>query len=109
MSEQVGEIKASLGEALGLLGEGDPATGYKEFLFRLQLAQNALIQNERKIWLRTKVGKEMLSEFSNASGKLLGLLKSGGGQEDIEGAVGELEAVARKMNEETRRRSMVVT
>ncbi len=37
------------------------------------------------------------------------MLKSGGGQEEIEGAVGELEAVARKMNEETRRRSMVVT
>ena len=73
---------------------------------RLQAARNTLVQNERKIWLRTKAGKEMLSEYGEASQKLLGAVENGSG---IEEALTEVEARAKSISDEIRKRSMVVT
>jgi hypothetical protein len=73
---------------------------------RLQAARNTLVQNERKIWLRTKAGKEMLSEYGEASQKLLGAVENGSG---IEEALIEVEARAKSISDEIRKRSMVVT
>ena len=73
---------------------------------RLQAARNALVQNERKIWLRTKAGKEMLSGYGEASRKLLDAVESGSG---IEEALAGVEAHAKGISDEIRKRSMVVT
>ena len=78
----------------------------RDLLTRLQAARNTLIQNERKIWLRTKTGKETLSDYSEASLKLLGAVESGSGLKE---ALTEVEAQAKRISDEIRKRSMVVT
>jgi len=89
----------------------------REIRTRVQMAQNAIIQNERKIWLRTKEGKEMIGEFGVASTKLLGAVERLQRQrapdaallKDLKAALGEVEFHAKRVNEESRRRSMAVT
>ena len=88
----------------------------RDLTTRVQFARNTLIQNEKKIWLRTKVGREILRDFGAASGKLLDVLmgsqKSGGIESNIlkaDAALRDVESHAKRLNEETRRRSMVVT
>ena len=81
----------------------------RDILTRLQAARNTLVQNERKIWLRTKAGKELLSNYGAASLKLLGVVKSGSSLEAAEEALTEVEAHAKRVSDEIRKRSMVVT
>lgn len=94
-----------------------PDDEMRDVQIRIQMAQNALIQNERKIWLRTREGKEMVGDFGVASTKLLGTVERLQRSEapdtsllkDLKAALGEVELHAKRLNEETRRRSMVVT
>ena len=94
-----------------------PDEDMRDIQYRIQIAQNALIQNERKIWLRTKEGKEMVGDFGVASTKLLGAIERLIKSEvegtslikDLKAALGEVELHAKRLNEETRKRSMVVT
>ena len=113
MGESLNNAKQALNktiETIGTTGQhGIPDSELRDLLTRLQLARNALVQNERKIWLRTKIGKEMLVEFSEASARLLGVVESGSGLEEIKEALADVELQAKRLNEETRRRSMVVT
>ena len=81
----------------------------RDLMTRLQLARNTLVQNERKIWLRTNVGKEMLGGFGEAAGRLLDRVESDSGLEEIEAALADVELHAKRIDEETRRRDMVVT
>ena len=81
----------------------------RDLLTRLQAARNTLVQNERKIWLRTKAGKEMLSDYGEASLKLLGVVESGSSLEAAEEALTEVEVQAKRLSDEIRKRSMVVT
>ena len=78
----------------------------RDLMTRLQAARNTLVQNERKIWLKTKAGKEVLSDYGEASLKLLGAVESGS---SIEEALTEVEAQAKRISDEIRKRSMVVT
>lgn len=94
-----------------------PEDKMRDLMTRIQLAKNSLIQNEKKIWIRTKVGKEILSDFNAASEKLLGVVEKLQRVHEIEPdllvevdvALGDVESHAKRLNEETRRRSMVVT
>ncbi|MFQ6053177.1 MAG: hypothetical protein ACE5OO_02970, partial [Candidatus Bathyarchaeia archaeon] len=76
MGEALTFAKDVLRRTLDLLREAPPGSVPEEDLrdinTRIQIAQNALIQNERKIWLRTKEGKAMIGDFGVASTKLLG-------------------------------------
>ena len=74
-----------------------------------KIVQNALVQNEKKIWLRTKKGREMLSEAGAATGRLRAALDAPVNLGELEAALAEVEAHARAIDEETRKRSMVVT
>ena len=67
---------------------------------RVKWAAKVVGQNLNKIWLRTKVGKPM---------DALRKLKTGAGQEEVRAAVDALESKAKEIDEESRRRSMVVT
>ncbi len=78
----------------------------RDLLTRLQAARNTLVQIERKIWIRTRAGKEMLSDYGEASLKLLCAVESGSGLEE---ALTEVEAQAKWISDEIRKRSMVVT
>ncbi len=113
MGESLNKAKDDLGRALDTLRAMEsgsfPEDGLRDLATRIQFARNALVQNEKKIWLRTKMGKEMLSGFGDASSKLLDALDSGSSLEEIEAALAEVELQAERVNEETRRRSMVVT
>lgn len=121
MGESLNFVKGVLDRTLELLREVPSGAVSEDELrdiqIRIQIAQNALIQNARKIWLRTKVGKEMIGEFGVASTKLLGTLERLQRVEatdpdipkDLKAALGEVELHARRMNEESRRRNMVVT
>lgn len=87
-----------------------------EIRIRIQAALDALIQNERQIWLRSKEGKEMMGDFGVASTKLLGAIERLQRTEtpdpnllkDLKAALGEVELHAKRLNEETRRRGLVL-
>ncbi len=112
MSETINTVKDALSRVIEALRESaveEASEGERELLTRLQSAQNSLVRNERKIWLRTRAGKEMLTEFEAASEKLKLAVESGSGLDEVEEALAGVEAQAKRIEEETRRRSMVVT
>jgi hypothetical protein len=104
-------VREAIDRAMVTLGE-EPSLSQahkRDLLIRLQLAQNTLVQNERKIWIRTKVGKEMLGSFGEAAERLLNHVESDSGPEDIEAALADVELHAKRIDEESRRRDMAVT
>lgn len=108
MGESLETAKSTLERVMEALRGSSNASEseLRDLLTRLQAARNTLIQNERKIWLRTKAGKEMLSDYGEASLKLLGAVESGSGLEE---ALTEVEVQAKRISDEIRKRSMVVT
>ena len=108
MSEEMETAKSTLERVMEAL-KGSSVVSESEardVQTRLQAARNVLVQNERKIWLRTKAGKEMLSDYGEASKTLLDAVGSGSG---VEEALAEVEAQAKRISDEIRRRDMVVT
>jgi hypothetical protein len=80
------------------------------------MAHNHLVQNERRIWLRTRDGREILERFNRAASRLLEasnrLIENPMDRSmvgEFESALLEVEECARRLDEESRRRSMVVT
>lgn len=113
MEESLQLAKDALSRAIESLSSS-PVAGasdmvMRELVTRLQFARNALVENEGKIWLRTRAGKEMLSAYQESSVGLLRAVESGACVEEIEDALIDVESQAKRLNEETRRRSMVVT
>lgn len=113
MGESLSKAKEALGKALDTLQAEDYKSvsegELNDLAIRIQFARNALVQNERKIWLRTKAGKEILGGFGEAAERLLDHVESNSGLEEIETALADVELHAKRINEETRRREMVVT
>ena len=91
---------------IGLKLKDDEARGVST---RLQKVANTVEENKTKIWLRTRAGKEMVEAIQRAAEELLGVLGSGSGNDEALLALAALEAQAAKVDEESRRRSMVVT
>ena len=82
----------------------------RTLLTRLQKTANTVTENEKKIWLRTKVGKPLVQSFQDSTDRLLKVFDSESPKlEDITVAMNDVEANANKIGEESRRRSMVVT
>ncbi len=111
MDESLETAKSTLERVMETLRGSSNASEneLRDILTRLQAARNTLVQNERKIWLRTKAGKEMLSDYGEASQKLLGVVESGSSLKAAEEALTEVEAQAKRLSDEIRKRSMVVT
>lgn len=116
--EEAESAKSRLQSAIKALGRVSTIEreGLAELHLRLQMAYNILVQNERRIWLRTRDGREILERFNRAASKLLeasnSLIESPGDKstvEKFENALLEVEECARRLDEESRRRSMVVT
>ena len=77
---------------------------------RLDKVMNIVMENESKIWLRTRVGEPMLKELQDAVDYASKALVGGNpASEGFEAALKEVERKATKIDEESRRRSMVVT
>jgi hypothetical protein len=102
IKEKLAGIKSTLAATKN--GEAYPA-GLQT---RLGRVSNIVIENESKIWLRTKVGEPMLRELQDAVDNAHKLLEGECAQE-FEAALRMVEVKAAKIDEESRRRSMVVT
>jgi hypothetical protein len=77
---------------------------------RLAKITNVILENESKIWLRTKVGEPMLMELQAAVEEAYKVLEGGDSAlKSFETALGGVERKAARIDEESRRRSMVVT
>jgi len=113
LGESLNSAKDALSRAIESLSASHVAgasdVAMRQLVTRLQFARNALIENEGKIWLRTRAGKEMLSAYQESSNGLLRAVESEASIEEIEDALVDVESQAKRLNEETRRRSMVVT
>ena len=99
MSEQMESAKLNL-EKLMLDMEDD------ELKQRINDVSGIISRNRKKIWLRTKTGKPLAEDIERSSVELVNSVRK---QSGIEEALGELEAKAKNIEEESRRRSMVVT
>jgi hypothetical protein len=112
MSEKVNSIKNIVAEALEFVNEirdDIPGNQLNDLRSRLQFVRNTVIENEKKIWLRTKKGKELISELSVRSERLLESVKEKQASTDFENILQEMEEKAKEIVEEIRKRSMVVT
>lgn len=122
MGEKLDTVKGSLVSALNILDTLPsgvlPSDELRDLRIKIQMGLNALIQNEKAIWLKTKKGRDILDEFQHASVKLIDVVEplKGGAHptlptflEEVKTALVGIEAGAKKLNDETRRRSMVVT
>ena len=63
-------------------------------------------QNKGKIWLRTRSGKPMAAKMESTASEVLQKVQEGA---DISEAIDELMSIAKEIDEESQRRSMVVT
>lgn len=91
------------------MGDVFPGTSIRDLVTRLQIVKKILVQNEKKIWLRTKKGREMLLEVEEASKTLLEILKTSLDYNEIQKSVVAIEMYGVKLEEEIRLRSMVIT
>jgi CRISPR/Cas system-associated protein Csx1 len=74
----------------------------RSLLARAQLIYNIVVQNEKKIWLKT-------SDLNSSSVTLLEVVEQFKDEVELEAALANVESQTRKIEEEIRRRSMVVT
>ena len=110
MSEIEGVKKALEGviEAVKVL-KGITEVKRRSLLVRAQSIYNVVVQNEKKIWLKTSVGKTMVSDLNSSSVTLLEVVEQFKDEVELEAALANVESQTRKIEEEIRRRSMVVT
>jgi len=102
-------VREIIDESLDLLKEQDDGTDSPRLMSRLESVSSVLIRNEKKIWLRTKKGRGMLADVSEAAERLRGALAFSGERDTVDAALGDVETLARAIEEESRKRSMVVT
>ena len=84
----------------------DSASGYR---FRLDKISNIVVENESKIWLRTRISEPMLKELQDSIDQAYKSLEDEGVSSRFEASLREVEAKASRIDEESRRRDMVVT
>jgi len=84
----------------------DSASGYR---FRLDKVSNTVVENESKIWLRTRIGEPMLKELQDSIDQVYNSLEDEGVSARFEASMRDVEVKASRIDEESRRRDMVVT
>jgi len=72
----------------------------------LQNIGKLIDQNKDKIWLRTRSGKPIAAKMETTATEVIEMFKDGS---DIREKIDELMSVAKEIDEESQRRSMVVT
>ena len=102
-------VREIIDDSLDLLKGSNEGTDSLRLVSRLESVRSVLIRNEKKIWLRTKKGRVMLAEVREAAERLKKSLASSGELDAVEVALGDVEILARAIEEESRKRSMVVT
>ena len=104
MSARIPVIKERLSSIRAKLDTYSSA-GYR---LRLDKVSNIIVENESKIWLRTKIGEPLLKELQDSLEKASDNLCEGAST-NFEILLKDIEVKASKIDEESRRRDMVVT
>jgi hypothetical protein len=103
MSQQMNQAKETVEKIINSIEAGSHPS--KEALLeQLKTIDKLIAQNQSKIWLRTRSGKPMAEKMETGAANALGQLESGSPMD-----VNELLGVAKEIDEESQRRSMVVT
>ena len=102
-------VREVIDDSLDLLKVQDDGADSQRLVSRLESVRSVLIRNEKKIWLMTKKGQGMLADVSEAAERLLKSLSSSGELDAVDAALGDVETLARAIEEESRKRNMVVT
>ncbi len=103
------DVREIIDDSLDLLKGQNHETDSPRLMSRLESVRSVLIRNEKKIWLRTKKGRGVLADVSEAAERLRGALVSSGERDTVDAALGDVETLARAIDEESRKRNMVVT
>jgi hypothetical protein len=109
MAENIVGVKEIVEESLDLLKVQNAGIDSQKLESRLESIRSILIRNEKKIWLRTKKGRGMLADVNKAAERLMKSLISSDELNTVEAALSDVETLARAIEEESRKRSMVVT
>jgi hypothetical protein len=109
MTVTIVNVRESIDESLEILKNQNTGADYQELVSTLESVRNNLIRNEKKIWLRTKKGKDIVSEVFKAATKLRETLSINVELTSIEVELNKVEALVKAINEESRRKNMVVT
>ncbi len=102
-------VREIIDDSLDLLKGQNHGTDSPRLNSRLESVRSVLIRNEKKIWLRTKKGRGMIADVSEAAVRLKKSLASSGELDAVEAALSDVETLARAIEEESRKRNMVVT
>jgi uncharacterized protein (DUF433 family) len=78
----------------------------ESILEQLKKIDKLIAQNQAKIWLRTRSGKPLAEKIETTAANVLKQLEKGN---EINEILDELESTAKEIDEESQRRSMVVT
>ena len=109
MAVSVADVREIIEESIDLLKKRGDEADPQGSVSRLESVRSVLIRNEKKIWLRTKKGRGMLGEVNEAAERLMNSLASSGELDAVDAALGDVETLARAIEEESRKRNMVVT
>ncbi len=102
-------VREIIDESLDILKNRGVEADSPGLLSRVESVRSVLIRNEKKIWLRTKKGRGMLADVSEAAERLMKSLASSVELDAVDVALGDVETLARAIEEESRKRNMVVT
>ncbi len=109
MAENIAGVRGIVEESLDLLKGQNDGPDSQRLVSRLESVRIVLIRNEKKIWLRTKKGRGMLADVNEVAERLKQSLASSDELDAVDAALSDVEALARAIEEESRKRSMVVT
>jgi hypothetical protein len=104
----VADVRKIIDESIALFNNQGAEAESPGQLSMLESIRSILIRNEKKIWLRTKKGRGMVAEVNEAADRLKTSFALGD-IDIIEKAIVDVEVLARAIEEESRKRSMVVT
>ena len=103
MSQQMIQAKETVEKIIAHVEAGNHPSK-ESLLEKLKTIDKLITQNQSKIWLRTRSGKPMAEKMETVAVNALKQVESGS-LENID----ELFEVAKEIDEESQRRSMVVT
>jgi len=109
LAVSITDVRDVIDESLDLLKTRGEDADSQGLVSKLESVRSTLIRNEKKIWLRTKKGLVILAGVSEAAERLRGALASSSERDTVDTALSEVETLARAIEDESRKRSMVVT
>ena len=99
MSQPMNKAKDTVGKIINKNSD-------TSLLEQLKTIDKLITQNEAKIWLRTRSGKPMAEKMETTASMVLQKQEEGA---DLAEPINMLMSVAKEIDEESQRRSMVVT